>query len=129
VRAAGKAAAHRLLEAQLKVMLAPGPSDLAAVLGERLSAALALIERAGAEDGTDAAAARQAATALYYATAATLLVREAALLQDPVREDMARLILSHKLAPRDPLATSPQDDVRGERIIRSLVAARRGGTA
>jgi acyl-CoA dehydrogenase len=129
VRAAGKAAAHRLLEAQLKVMLAPGPSDLAATLGERLSAALALIERAGAEDGTDAAAARQAATALYYATAATLLVREAALLQDPGREDMARLILSHKLAPRDPLATSPQDDVRGERIIRSLVAARRGGTA
>jgi acyl-CoA dehydrogenase len=129
VRAAGKAAAHRLLEAQLKVMLAPGPSDLAAALGERLSAALALIERAGAEDGTDAAAARQAATALYYATAATLLVREAALLRDPVREDMARLILSHKLAPRDPLATSPQDDVRGERIISSLVAARRGGAA
>jgi hypothetical protein len=42
---------------------------------------------------------------------------------------MARLILSHKLAPRDPLATSPQDDVRGERIISSLVAARRGGAA
>jgi len=127
VRAAGKAAAHRLLEAQLKAMLAPAPSDLAAALRERLGAALALLERAGAEAGADAAAARQAATALYYATAAALHVREAALLQDPRREDMARLILSHKLAPRDPLATSPQDDARGERMIRSLVAARRAG--
>jgi len=127
VRAAGKAAAHRLLQAQLKAMLAPGPSDLAAALAERLSAGMALIERAGAEDGVDAAAARQAATALYYATAAALLVREAALLRDPVREDLARLILSHKLAPRDPLATSAQDDARGERIIEALAAARRGG--
>ena len=129
VRAAGKAAAHRLLEAQLKEMLASGPSDLAAALAERLGAGMALIERAGAEDGVDAAAARQAATALYYATAAALLVREAALLRDPVREDLARLILSHKLAPRDPLATSAQDDARGERIIVALAAARRGGAA
>jgi hypothetical protein len=129
VRAAGKAAAHRLLEAQLTAMLAQGPSDLAVVLAERLSAALTLLERAGAEDGADAAAARQAATGLYYATAATLLVREAKLLRDPVREDMARLILSHKLAPRDPLATSRQDDARSERIIGALLAARQGGAS
>jgi acyl-CoA dehydrogenase len=125
VRAAGKTGAHRLLEGQLRAMLVPAPSDLAAALGERLSAALALIERAGAE----AAVARQAASALYYATAAALLVREAALLQDPVRADMARLILSHKLASRDPLAACAADDVRGEGIIRALVAARRGGAA
>ena len=129
VRAAGKAAAHRLLEAQLTAMLAQGPSDLAVVLGERLSAALTLLERAGAADGADAAAARQAATGLYYATAAILLVREAKLLADPVREDMARLILAHKLAPRDPLATSRQDDARSERIIGALLAARQGAAS
>ena len=47
VRAAGKAAAHRLLEARLEAMLTPGPSDLAAALQERLGAVLALLERAG----------------------------------------------------------------------------------
>jgi hypothetical protein len=42
-----------------------------------------------------------------------------------VREDLARLLVSHKLNARDPLAATAEDDARGERVIAQLVAARR----
>ncbi|HEU0158670.1 MAG TPA: acyl-CoA dehydrogenase family protein [Hyphomicrobiaceae bacterium] len=124
VRAAAKAAAHRLLEAQLQPFLAEAPSELGLNLKERLSAALSLLERAGAGAPDATVLARQAASGLYYATAAALFLREARLLQDPVREDLARLLLSHKLNARDPLAATGEDDARGERVIAQLVAAR-----
>jgi acyl-CoA dehydrogenase len=125
VRAATRAGAHRLLEAQLKAFLAEAPDDVQAELVERLSAALSLLERAGGRGSGATALARQAASGLYYVTAAALFLREGRLLQDPAREDLARLALSHKLMPRDPLAATAEDDARGDRVIAALVAARR----
>ena len=125
VRAATKLSAHRLLEARLTSLIATGPADLVLALKQRLAAVLGLLEQAGAGGNAASQAARQAATGLYHATAAALFVREALLLNDPVRADLARLLLAHKLMPRDPLAASPEDDARGDRVIEQLVAARR----
>jgi acyl-CoA dehydrogenase len=125
VRAATKAGAHRLLEAQLQPFLAAAPVALRTDLTERLNAALALIERAGAKAPEALVLARQAASGLYYATAAALFLREAQVLQDAAREDLARLLLSQKLMLRDPLAAAAEDEARGDRVIATLVAARR----
>jgi alkylation response protein AidB-like acyl-CoA dehydrogenase len=127
VRAAAKADAHRVLARHLKTTIATVLEDVEP-LGERLEAALSLIDRASRSDG-DARAARQAATGLYHATAAALFAYEAAQLGDPVRLDLARLTLAHKLAPRDPLGgSSPEDEAAADRVIDALVAARRGQT-
>lgn len=124
IRASSKAGAHRALAQKLEPMLAAAPADLAAGLKERLGAVLALIDKAGAKDG-DARATRVAATGLYNITAAYLFVDEARRLGDPRRLDLARLMLSHKLAPRDPLAaSSADDDAAGDRVIDALIAAR-----
>jgi hypothetical protein len=46
-------------------------------------------------------------------------------LGDPVRLDLARLVLAHKLSPRDPLAgSSPDDEAASDRVIDALAAAR-----
>src|SRR5262249_27598027 len=124
VRAAAKAGAHRLLEAELQPFLAEAPGAVRTDLKERLSAALSLLERAGATAPEASQLARQAASGLYYATAAALFLREAHALKDPSREDLARLLLSQKLMPRDPLATAAEDEARGDRVIAALVAAR-----
>jgi alkylation response protein AidB-like acyl-CoA dehydrogenase len=124
VRAAVKAGAHRALARHLQPMLAAAPAVLAQPLAERLDAALGLIERAGRRDG-DARAARQAATGLYHAAAAALFAHEAEALGDAVRLDLARLVLAHKLAARDPLGgTSTEEEAAADRIIDALVAAR-----
>jgi hypothetical protein len=124
MRAAAKAGAHGTLARCLRPMIASAPADMAASLTERLEAALALIEHASRKSG-DARAARQAATGLYHATAAALFVHEAEQLGDPIRLDLARLVLAHKLSPRDPLAGSaPQDEVTADRVIDAMVAAR-----
>jgi hypothetical protein len=123
-RAAAKQGAHRTLARHLEPMLARAPADVAGPLAGRLEAALALTERATGRDG-DVRVARQAATGLYHATAAALLADEAARLDDPVRLDLARLVLAHKLAPRDPLAgASLADEAAADRVIDALVAAR-----
>jgi acyl-CoA dehydrogenase len=123
-RAATKAAAHRALGRRLQSMIERAPADVAAPLAERLEAALALVEHASGGDG-DARAARQAATGLYHLTAAALFAQEAERLGDPVRLDLARLVLAHKLAPRDPLAGAPPaDEAAGDRVIDALAAAR-----
>jgi hypothetical protein len=109
VRAAAKGGAHRILAARLQPMIASAPAELAATLGERLATVLALIDRAGQADG-DARAARAAATGLYYATAAALFLHEGQTLGNPVREDLARLAIAHKLAVRDPLAGSAPEE-------------------
>jgi hypothetical protein len=127
-RAAAKAGAHRALARRLESMLASAPAEMAAALGERLSAAVALIERASGRNG-DARAARQAATGLYHLTAAALFADEARRLGDPVRLDLACLVMAHKLSPRDPLAGSaPEEEAAADRAIDALVAARRGQT-
>ena len=61
--------------------------------------------RETAESGDDAVA-REAASALYYAAAATVLAAEGARLAaagDARRLLLARLVLDHKVMPRDPL--------------------------
>jgi len=124
VRAAAKAGAHRALARRLRTMLAAVPDGVAEQLTERLDAALALLDRTGRQDG-DARAARQAATGLYHATAAILFAYEAERLGDPARLDLARLVLAHKLSPRDPLAgSSPDDEAASDRVIDALAAAR-----
>jgi alkylation response protein AidB-like acyl-CoA dehydrogenase len=124
VRAAAKAGAHRALARCLRTMIGVVLEDVVEKLTERLDAALALLDRVGPEDG-DARAARQAATGLYHATAAVLLAYEADQLGDPVRLDLARLVLAHKLNPRDPLAGSSRDEeAAADRVIDALVAER-----
>jgi alkylation response protein AidB-like acyl-CoA dehydrogenase len=123
-RAASMAEAHRTLARRLGPMIASAPADIAPSLADRLEAALALIERSAGKDG-DARAARQAATGLYHVTAAALFACEGERLGDPVRLDLARLALAHKLSPRDPLAASPpEDEAAAGRVIDALVAAR-----
>jgi acyl-CoA dehydrogenase len=105
-------------------MIPGAPGALAAALRERLGAALALIDRAAAAE-SDARSARAAATGLYHATAAALLLFEAEQLGDPVRADLARLVIAHKLSPRDPLAPSAfEDEAAADRVIDALVTAR-----
>jgi hypothetical protein len=84
----------------------------AAKLDGRLGGALARARadamrfaRETVQSGDDASA-RQAASALYYATAATVLAAEGARLAgsgDARRMLLARLVLDHKFMPRDPL--------------------------
>src|SRR5262245_12322822 len=127
-RAASRAGAHRVLARRLQPMMASASAPVAAALAERLEAGLALIERAAGRDG-DARAARQAATGLYHVTAAALFAHEAERLGDPVRLDLARLVLAHKLVARDPLAvSSPEDESAAGRLSGALRAARRRKT-
>jgi len=124
MRAAAKAKAHRALGQCLTSMIATVLEDAVEGLTERLQAALLLIDRAAAQDG-DARAARQAATGLYHITAAVLFAYEAEQLGDPVRLDLARLVLAHKLSVRDPLGSSaPEEEAAADRVIDALVAAR-----
>ncbi|MDX2202774.1 MAG: acyl-CoA dehydrogenase family protein [Hyphomicrobiaceae bacterium] len=124
IRAASKVGAHRALAERLMPMLAEAPGDMVLQLKERMATTLALIDRAGAREG-DERSARTAATALYHVTAACLFLDEARRLDDPRRLDLARLMLAHKLLPRDPVAASPpEDEAAGDRLIDALVAAR-----
>jgi alkylation response protein AidB-like acyl-CoA dehydrogenase len=122
VRSAVKTSAHLVLGEHLTAMLSGAGGQQR--LSERLSAALALIERAGAAGG-DLRSAREAASGLYYATAATLLFARAGELGDPIGADLAQLVLAHRLSARDPLGgSSAEDDAAGDRVIDALVAAR-----
>ena len=101
-----------------------GAGGMGERLNARLGAALALLERAGAAGG-DPRSAREAASGLYYVTAAALLLARAGEFGDPIAADLARLVLAHRLAARDPLAgSSAEDDAAGDAVIDALVAAR-----
>ncbi len=76
-------------------------------------------------DAADDAAARQAASALYYATAATVLAIEGARLAasgDARRMLLARLVLDHEAAPRDPFDRG--DAAREARFAELLLGER-----
>jgi alkylation response protein AidB-like acyl-CoA dehydrogenase len=123
IRAAAKAGAHRALGARLQPMIASGPPDLAAALGERLAAALRLVESSSADRNSRTA--RAAATGLYHATAAALFLHEAAKAGDVIRSDLARLVIAHKLRVRDPLGpASADDEAAADHVIDALAAAR-----
>ncbi|MDB5378724.1 MAG: acyl-CoA dehydrogenase [Rubritepida sp.] len=97
MRAAQREGSLPVLAAQIRSMLGNG---------EALPEALPALERAmslAAAALEDAALARQAASALYHLTSAAALAWEAERLGMPERLALARLVLRHRLLPRDPL--------------------------
>ncbi len=105
-RAIGKAGAHRVLAQRLTERLgaAAVPEAHRQRLGDALDRALRLAE-AVARDPEAEAQARSVATALYNVVSAVLLAWEGT--RDPAdarRVLVSRLVLEHRLAPRDPLA-------------------------
>ena len=124
VRAAAKAGAHRMLAQRLEAMIAGAPADLAAALRERLSAGACpdRPRRCGQRGRPRRACGGDGP---LQATAAALFLFEAQKLGDPMRADLARLVIAHKLAARDPLAPpSAADEAAADRVIDALVAAR-----
>ncbi|KGB97939.1 hypothetical protein DM81_2430 [Burkholderia multivorans] len=88
---------------------APLPDASRAALRRILARACDGLARVAA-DGDDARV-RQAASALYYASAAVLMACEGAqLAPDYRRLALAHLLVRHKLLPVDPLAPSSRDD-------------------
>ena len=57
--------------------------------------------------------ARQSASALYHVTSAAAMAWEAGRLQDPHRLALARMVLVHRVLPRDPL----QADVGPDGVV------------
>ncbi len=64
---------------------------------------------AGPGRAGDTALARQAASALYNVTSAAVMAWEAARLGDAARLAMARMVLLHRVLPRDPLCPAEGD--------------------
>ncbi|HEX5611441.1 MAG TPA: acyl-CoA dehydrogenase family protein [Burkholderiales bacterium] len=117
MRAIRREEALGALQPALEAMLPDGR------LGESLRAAVAraaafAAETAGARDDVHA---RQAATGLYYATAAAVLAGEGARLAvsagDARRRLLAALVLEHRLQPRDPLRPAPLEDRWAELLL------------
>jgi hypothetical protein len=79
--------------------------NLHSLFAETLDRACTLAERIGAEQNEHLV--RQVSSALYHVTSAIGLAHEAAMTGAPHRLAMARMVLKHRLLPRDPLA---QDD-------------------
>ncbi len=100
LRAAAREGALEVLRGHLHGLAAgsPGLPEALPALGR----AVGLAEAAMAEGG--AGFARQAASALYHAASAIAMAWEAARLDDPRRLALARMVLTHRLLPRDPLA-------------------------
>jgi acyl-CoA dehydrogenase len=113
-RAVAKVGAHRDLGEALQAEL-DGAPDVPATLREALSAvierAVAFAERVAKD--ADEVRMRQASSALYHATSATLLAAEGARLgrlgRDARRLILARMVLEHRLKPQDPLAGEASD--------------------
>jgi len=112
LRASRKLSCHEHLRETLEAQLdtANGvPPELANALRVCVTRAVALVGHAARDDAGEHLA-RQAASGLYYATAAVLLAIEGARLGEACG-DAGRLLLAHavvreKLAPRDPLSES-----------------------
>jgi alkylation response protein AidB-like acyl-CoA dehydrogenase len=110
LRAARREKAHEALQRELAQRLAsaPGlPGSLSGPLADAFDRAVDLVGRAADAEDTGERQARQAATALYHATAAIVMATEGASLAaaggDARRLLLSRLVLEHKLLPRDPL--------------------------
>ena len=81
-----------------------GNAEQAPELPAALSRAVALTEAALA----DPSLARQAASALYHLTTAAAMLWEARQLNMPARAELARLVLRHRVLPRDPLDSTAE---------------------
>jgi hypothetical protein len=104
------ASLQRLDEASLE------PS-LHSVFAETLDRACTLAEGTCAQQ--DEYLVRQAASALYHVTSAIGLAHEAATMRAPHRLAMARMVLKHRLLPRDPLAREDGDEDLLQAILES----------
>ncbi len=73
-----------------------------------LDRACALADAAQGADGE--VLARQSASALYHVASAAAMAWEAGRLQDPHRLALARMVLVHRVLPRDPLQADATED-------------------
>jgi hypothetical protein len=107
-RAVGKSAGHRSLQALLHRRLAESsklPEAFRARLAHALDRAVTLAEHVAVSGAEHLA--RRAATALYDAASAALMVWEGAQPgSDASRTLLARCVLEHRLSPNDPLAAA-----------------------
>jgi alkylation response protein AidB-like acyl-CoA dehydrogenase len=115
LRAAAREGSLPVLRAHIRGLLG---DDAGSALPEALPAldrAAALAEAAQA----DPTLARQAASALYHLTTAAAMAWEAGRIGDPVRLELARMVLRHRVLPRDPLAAAAEDLPEGllERVL------------
>jgi len=105
-RAVGRGGALGPFVAALTALLADVPLAVAGPVAEALARAAALAEEAAGEPS--GVLHRQAASALYHAATAALFAWEGTRLAarhgDARRLTLARLVLEHRLAARDPLA-------------------------
>ena len=111
VMRAARRAALDALSNHLRACLAESEDGLAAEIAPCLDRAFCLARR-GADAGSDEEA-RRAASGLYHTSAAVFMAWEAARMHGTAAEDratLARLVLSHRLLPRDPLAPAEDED-------------------
>lgn len=102
LRAAEREAGFTALSAHIRKRLAEAPLEGCEAALER---ARHLLDRAQ----HDPALARSAASALYHITSAAALAWEAARSGDANRAALARMVLTHRVLPRDPLAGEDAD--------------------
>ncbi|MCE0506676.1 acyl-CoA dehydrogenase family protein [Roseivivax sp. GX 12232] len=110
-RAIKREGALEALTDYLRALLSEAEPALAAELEAALTRAAALAS-AVAEDGSGGEA-RRAASALYHVASASFMAWEAAQLSGQPAQDraaLARLVLAHRLTPRDPLAPREDED-------------------
>jgi len=105
LRAAQRESSLEALEAHLAALRATTPEDLPH-LDDATERAFALARHAAGDGGP--VLARQAGTALYNVASATAMAWEAARIGAPERRELARLVLVHRVLPRDPLAPAPE---------------------
>ena len=101
LRAAAREGSLEALETHLARLRAETPGPLPG-LAEASARAFALARHAGGDGGP--VLARQAGTALYNIASATAMDWEAAAANQPERRDLAAMVLTHRVLPRDPLA-------------------------
>lgn len=102
LRAAEREAGFAALTAHVAALQAEAPLDGFSPAWERTGL---LLERAQQEP----ALARAAASALYHLTSAAALAWEAARSGDANRAALARMVLTHRVLPRDPLSADDPD--------------------
>ncbi|GGJ33309.1 acyl-CoA dehydrogenase family protein [Neoroseomonas lacus] len=101
LRAASREGSLEALEAHLAALRAATPEPLPDLVAAT-TRAFTLARHAGGDGGP--VLARQAGTALYNIASATAMAWEAAAMNLPERRDLAAMVLTHRVLPRDPLA-------------------------
>jgi hypothetical protein len=106
--------------------LAPLGAHIAALTDDAEIATLrgrvfALVERALSKELLT----RQAASALYHLVTAAAFLWEARRLDDPHRVSLARMVLRHRLLPRDPLADVDAEDAAFDLVAGTVSTALR----